>query len=110
MKATAQAYADDMLAPEFKQPLKTVLQACEVHGWDADTPTCCGSRVVVRDFIGSPYFAECKTCGRFVLDVTGPRFGNGHVRTIDTELVDVSSDKLWIAGQQPEVEIDELPH
>lgn len=101
-KISAQQMADDLVAPEYRQPLKTLAECLDIHGWEhVDRPICCGAEIKIDSFIGSPYFAECPTCGKFCCDVTGPRFGNGHVSLIDAEKVDLDTDKLWIAGTRP---------
>lgn len=86
MKATLQEYADDALRTEYRQPLKTLQEACENVGWEfVDAPTCCGEIVSVHSFIG-PYYAERKHCGRFVYDVSGPQFkGRGAVFFINSD-------------------------
>src|SRR5580698_4076681 len=81
---TLQEYADSIVAEGYRQPLKTIHEALAVHGWDVDPfpedykPICCGHEVECRSFLGDAYMARCKTCGKFVLDVTGPSFGNSY--------------------------------
>lgn len=90
MKASVQELADALVAPEYRQPVKTLAEALNANGWQyVDRPICCGAEIEISSFIGSPYFAECKTCGKFIVDVTGPRFGNGHVNLPDDEKVNL---------------------
>lgn len=103
---TLQEYADKVVAEEYRQPLKTIHEALAVHGWDADPfpenykPKCCGSEVTVRSFIGDPYSAECERCGKFIVDVTSPSFGNSWVSVPDSKQVDLETDfeHRWIAA------------
>lgn len=103
---TLAEYADAILPEQYKQPLKTISEALDVHGWKPDPfpeeykPVCCGQETTCSSFLGSCYSAMCKTCGRFVLDVTGPTFGNSWVSIPDTEKVDLETDyeHRWIAG------------
>lgn len=83
---TLQRYADEFLIPEFRQPLKTIEDACTAVGWKfTDRPACCGSEVHVRSLLGGAYEAECLTCGAMIKDIGGPEFGNGHVRFLESE-------------------------
>jgi hypothetical protein len=61
-----------------------------------DRPDCCGKPVQVRTFIGSPYYAGCEICGKFIADATGPVFHNSYVEFADSEKVEMD-DHLWIA-------------
>lgn len=98
---TLQEYADEIVAPEYRQPLKTIREACEMVGWEFhDKPTCCGQYVTVRSFINA-YHAECKSCGRFIRDMSGPMFGNSWVQFLDESKVDLNTDKSWITGICP---------
>lgn len=102
MKISAQEFADSIVAPEYRQPLKTLAECLDINGWEhVDRPTCCGSEIEIRSMIGAAYFAECPRCGKFAVEVTGPSFGNSSVAFIDPEKVDVDTDKLWITGQRP---------
>jgi len=102
VKAPVQEVADDILAPEFRQPVKTLGEALDVLGWEhIDKPICCGSEVTIRSLLGSAYFAQCRTCKKFVLDVTGPKFEGGSVRFMDGDKVDLETDRRWIAGVEP---------
>ena len=106
MKISAQEYADQVVAAEFQQPLKTLAECLDRNGWEhVDRPECCGSPIEIRAMFGSAYFVQCKTCGKFAADVTGPSFGNASVCFIDPEKVDVDTDKLWIAGVQSDGEV-----
>lgn len=102
---TLQDFANDVLAPEFVQPLMTVRQACWANGWAfAERPECCGVECEHKGFIGGSYHVECKTCGKFVADVTGPDFsGTGSVRLIDHDKFppDTDWERCWIAGKRP---------
>lgn len=101
MTATLQEYADDIVAPEFRQPLKTLEEACKANGWEyVDSPKCCGKPIVVHSFLG-PYFATCEECGRFARDVSAPQFGNGCAFCVDSDKVDVDTDVRWISGIAP---------
>jgi hypothetical protein len=103
---TLQEYADQIFGLPYRQPLKTIHEALAVHGWDASPfpedykPKCCGSEVSVRSFLGSAYRAECKVCHKFILDVTGPTFGNSWASFPDPKKVDLETDveHVWIAG------------
>ena len=98
--ATLQEYADDVVAERYRQPLKTVEEACAAIGWPfVDRPECCGREVKVTAFLGGAYFAECETCGRFIRDMTAPVFGNSAAYVLSDEKVsDLSTDRRWIAG------------
>lgn len=100
---TLQEYADDIVAPQYRQPLKTVEEACGAVGWQfVDKPICCGKPVEVTAFLGSAYFAECDQCGRFIRDVSGPQFGNAtcYLPSAD-KISDIDSECRWIAGIRP---------
>ncbi len=105
---TLQEYADQIVPEPYKQPLKTLDEALRVHGWDRDPmpddycPECCGKPVEIVSFLGGPYQAACKVCGRFVIDVTGPQFGNSYVSVVDSKKVDLETDfgHRWIAGKK----------
>lgn len=108
--ATLQEYADASVQERYRQPLKTIEEALAVHGWGVEPlpddylPICCGSRVECRSFIGCTYQAQCKTCGKFVADVTGPSFGSSSVNFVDSKKVDVETEKRWIAGIESRAE------
>jgi hypothetical protein len=105
---TLQEYADQTVAEPYRQPLKTIHEALSVHGWDADPfpddykPICCGSEVSIRSFLGDPYFVQCEACKKFLVDVTGPQFGNSWVNLPDGEKIDLETDidHRWIVGQE----------
>lgn len=104
-KITAQEFADQKFPPEFRQPLKTVTDAMAVHGWpNVDRPECCGEPIEIRSFIGCPYLGYCNHCRKFVASVDAPNWGNSWVQTIDSNKVDLDTDKLWIAGTAPKEE------
>jgi len=97
-KIRAQQVADERW-PQWKQPLKTVHEAMAVHGWpQTDKPDCCGEPIYIESFIGVPYLGGCKKCGKFVVSVDAPEWGNSWVAPIDPEKVDLDTDKLWIAA------------
>ncbi len=107
-KISAQEFADSVVSPEFRQPLKTLAECLDIHGWPhEDFPVCCGQKVDVRSMFGDAYFAQCKVCGKFAVDVTGPSFGNSFVAFIDPKKVDIETPRLWIAGIQHDVKMDE---
>lgn len=101
MKSSLQEYADDLVAPEYRQPLKTVREACEAVGWEfLDSPTCCGNHVTTHALFGV-YHAECKTCGRFIRDMSAPIMRNSYASVIDSDKVDLDTAKSWITGVCP---------
>jgi hypothetical protein len=103
---TLQEYADSTIPEEYRQPLKTIHEALSIHGWECNPmpddykPVCCGKEVECRSFLGGAYLAHCRDCGRFVLDITGPSFGNAYVSFPDGEQVDLETDieHRWIAA------------
>lgn len=102
---TLQEFADAIVAPAYRQPLKTVREAVEANGWEwADKPACCGKEVDRRSMLGDVYFAQCEACGRFIFDVTGPSFSasGSSVSFIDTKKFPEDTDwtRSWIAGQK----------
>jgi hypothetical protein len=101
-KISLQQFADELVAPEYRQPLKTLAEALAAVCWDeVDRPTCCGAEVEINSFLGAPYFAQCKTCRRFIVDVTGPQFGNSWVTLPDEKKIDgLDTESRWIAGWQ----------
>jgi len=100
-KISLQEYADGVVAPEYRQPLKTVEEACAANGWAfQERPVCCETAVTLRSFMGAAYFGQCSKCGKFIADVAGPSFGNSWVNLIDSTKVDMNTDRFWIAGQQ----------
>ena len=100
-RITVQQLADEVVAPQYRQPVKTLKEALAAVGWaEVDRPTCCGKEVVMQSFLGDAYFAQCEVCRKFIRDVTGPIFGNGHVTLIDSDTVDLDTDKQWICGTQ----------
>jgi hypothetical protein len=103
-KITLQEYADKVVAGEYRQPLKTVQEAVAAAGWEwADKPVCCGTQIEVRSFIGSAYMGECMACGRFIVDVSGPTFGNSWVNFPDSTKIELSVEQRWIAGQRTKI-------
>ena len=100
-RISLQEYADKIVDPQYRQPLKTLAEAVAANGWEyVDHPICCGEAVSIRDFLGSPYFAECKKCGRFLVDISGPTFGNSWINLPDNNKIVLDIDERWIAGQQ----------
>ena len=98
---TLQEMADDIVAPKYRQPLKTMDEALAGVGWEkVDRPKCCGEEVDVQAFLGAAYFAQCDACGKFIRDIAGPMFGDGHVSMPDGDKVDLGTDKTWICGTQ----------
>lgn len=102
---TLQAWADGIVAPAYRQSLKTVREAVEANGWEfADKPVCCDQPTTMRAMFGDAYFAQCEVCGRFIVDVTGPMFSESgsSVSFIDTEKFPADTDwnRSWIAGQE----------
>ena len=99
-----QRFADATVAPEYRQPLKTLEEAMAVHDWPfVDHPDCCGNPITVRDFIGCPYFGGCNTCGKFVASVDAPQFEGGAVTWPDHSKFpeDTDWERRWIAGVGP---------
>lgn len=98
---TLQEFTDAVVLPEMKQPLKTVEDACAAVGWEFEEfPVCCGKRVDVANLIGA-YHAECKICGRFIHDMTGPSFPtSGSVQMFQWEQFPENTDwsRTWISG------------
>lgn len=104
-KISLQEYADSVITKEYCQPLKTLQEAVAENGWNlVDNPFCCGSPINIYQMIGFAYFAQCKTCGLFVADVTGPKFSEtgSSVSFIDRDKFDADTDwdRSWIAGKQ----------
>lgn len=98
-KISLQQYADEVVGERWKQPLKSLADALTANGWElVDRPKCCGAEVHIDSFLGSPYYADCKACGKFVLDVRAPKFGDGCVRLLDDDKVDLDSQACWIVG------------
>lgn len=106
---TLQEYADASLPEGMRQPLKTLREALDVHGWDKNPlpddyrPVCCGKEVDCESFfLSGTYLAYCATCGNFVFDVTGPTWGNSYVSYPDSEKVDLETDmeRRWIAARR----------
>lgn len=105
---TLQEYADQAVAEPYRQPLKTIHEALAVHGWDVNPfpenykPTCCGAEVIIRSFLGDPYFVKCESCKKFIVDITGPQFGNSWVNLPDGQKIDLETDieHRWIAGEE----------
>lgn len=99
-----QQFADKLVAPEFRQRLKTLAEALAANEWaEVERPVCCGSEIEVRSFLGAAYFAQCAACRKFILDVTGPHFGNTFVTLPDKEKIDgLDAEARWIAGREPQ--------
>lgn len=103
---TLQEWADVMVAPAYRQPLKTVREAVEANGWEfVDKPICCGAPITLRSMFGAAYFGQCESCGLFVVDVTGPQFSESgsSVSFIGTDKFPPNTDwtRTWIAGKEP---------
>jgi hypothetical protein len=95
--AEFQRFADARIAPEYRQPLKTVGEALAHIGWPIeDHPHCCGEPVNIRGFLGVCDVAECRLCGKFIARANAPEFGNSWVDlpTID----EPESGRVWLAG------------
>lgn len=104
---TLQEWADSVVAPEYRQPLKTVREAVAAHGWEfQDKPVCCGQPIEIRAMFGDAYFGQCETCRKFVVDVAGPSFSQtgSSVSFIDRDKFPADTDwaRTWIAGQEVE--------
>jgi hypothetical protein len=96
---TVQEMVDTIVAPLYRQPVKTLAEALDALGWEhVDKPTCCGSEVRIRSFLGDAYFVQCDVCKKFAVDVAGTSFGNGSVTLTDPKKVDLSTGRTWIAG------------
>lgn len=94
-----QDLADEILKPEYRQPVKTIDEAFEAIGWEyVNRPNCCGSPVNIRIFLGAVDSAECSCCGRFVYRVLAPDFGNSWVSI--PENFDHDDPKQWVSGQK----------
>ena len=94
-----QEWFDKMAAPEYKGPLYTAEEVCARFAWLIDRPVCCGERVDVRSMIGSAYHAECKTCGKWMHDVS-VQFGNSWVQ-FPSDDVDQDTPRRWIYAYGP---------
>ena len=100
-KRTIQDLADARLAAEYRQPVKTLEQAVEAIGWALeDRPKCCGEEVEISSFIGSAYQAVCRTCGKFIFDVTGPEFNGRAICLPDQDKYDLDHEARWVSGQE----------
>ena len=100
-KISLQAFADSVLAAEYRQPLKSLRGALYAHGWHHGFPDCCGQRVESQSMFGDAYYAECKCCGRFIADISGPHFSGGAVSFLDSDKVDLDTQVRWIVGRSP---------
>lgn len=98
---TLQEYADKILSDQYRQTLKSLSDALYLNGWHHGNPRCCGQEVEVRSFLSEAYYAECTACKRFMADVSGPSFGNGHVRLLDESKINMDTKKRWIVGRAP---------
>lgn len=104
MKKTLQEFADEVLAPEFRQELKSSEEVVELQGWGSPAePICCGKPVPTKSFLGCPYHAECETCGKFAHAMDGPSFSeSGSSCTfLDGEKVELATNGVWIIGVRP---------
>ena len=104
MKISLQEYADQVVAPEFRQTLKSSEEVAELQGWgEPGSPTCCGNPVDVQSSIGCPYHAECKTCGKFAHAMDGPSFSESgsSVTFLDGDKVELATNGVWIIGVRP---------
>lgn len=102
-KRPIQELADARLAPEYRQPVKTIQEACEAIGWEfADRPVCCGSEVEISSFIGQAYQAVCRKRDKFIFDVTGPEYSNGGgvIELPQEDAYDLDGAARWVAGQR----------
>jgi hypothetical protein len=96
-EAEFQLFADARVAPEYRQPLKTIDEALAANGWPVeDRPSCCGQPVSIQGFLGCADLAECETCGKFVARANAPQFGNSWVDLPTIE--EPKSGRVWIAG------------
>ena len=105
-KISLQEYADNILAQEYRQPLKTLQEAMAENGWDeVDNQICCGRPIDIHSMIGFSYFAQCVVCGKFISDISSPKFSEtgSSVRFIDQDKFadDTDWNRTWIAGKQP---------
>lgn len=57
---------------------------------------CCGAPVTVSSFLGGAHYARCETCGAAIADVTGPQYGNGSMSFMDSDKVDMETEKRWV--------------
>lgn len=98
-----QSYADKVLDPAYRQPLKSLEDALSALDWpNEDRPKCCGQDVSIRSFLGGAYFAQCECCKKFIADIAGPTFGNSWVNFLDGEKVDIDTPVRWICGTEPQ--------
>ena len=105
-KISLQDYADSILDLEYRQPLKTLQEAMAENGWElVDKPTCCEEQINIRSMMGLPYFAQCTVCGKFISDISSPKFSETGpaVSFIDQDKFadDTDWNRTWIAGKQP---------
>lgn len=103
MKKSLQQLADERLALEYRQPVKTLDDACKEIGWnkDDDPLLCCGNQVSIRSLWGGITSAECKTCHRFLWDVTAPEIAKtgSAMLFVDQDQYAVDDAARWISGQ-----------
>jgi len=102
---TLQQFADAIVAPAYRQPLKTVREAVAANGWEfQDKPVCCGQPITTRAMFGDAYFGQCDICRLFIVDVTGPSFSEtgSSVSFIDRDKFPEDTDwaRCWIAGKE----------
>lgn len=98
-RKSLQEFADEIVAPQYRQPLQTAQDVVIINGWqDVESPVCCGEIVTVESMLGSPYHAECRFCGKFARAVDGPNFTGGAVQFLDPDKVDLDTEHRWIVG------------
>lgn len=106
MADTLQDFADKIVDPKYAQPLKTLSEALDGVGWPhgVEFPICCGKRVEVESLIGDAHYAGCNHCGRFIADISGPKFSGGAVRFVERDKFpeDTDWDRVWIHGVRSE--------
>ena len=103
-KRSLQDLADARLAPEYRQPVKTLQEALAAIGWEeVDHPVCCGEPVEMSCMFGDAYAAVCNHCLKFLFDVTGPEFSESgsSVCFVDGDKYDLTDRKCWVSGQRP---------
>lgn len=101
-----QQFADETLAPEYRQSLKGPKALIDEMGWgDVDAPMCCGERLRVTSWIGVPYKSECQKCGALAVAVDGPMFENSTCRFLDPEKVDMSTENRWAIIRKKQTDV-----
>lgn len=102
-KMTMQQLADQRLAPEYRQPVKTLAECLDQLGWEhVDRPICCGKEVEITSMLGAAYKAFCPACEKFAFDVFGPEYSEsgGAIYFVDHEKYDTDDSKSWVCGQR----------